>query len=99
MSKGKEREIKMTNKQIFDFFFTRFNDLEKKIAGYREEIVEFKDGVYDKMDAVYKEVLTFRDEEVMHQGGQDRIQEQVDDHENRIKKLERPPVTVHRIRK
>lgn len=85
--------------KLTDFAMEKFENMADKIEGYRSEIVEFKDGVYDKMDAVYKEVLAFRDEEVMHQAGQVRLQDSVDDHEKRIHKLEKPHITAHQINK
>ena len=73
--------------------------LDKKIDLYRAEIVEFKNGVYDKMDEVYKEVLDMRTEQAMHTGSHQRIDDELAEHDKRIKKLESSPAVAHSVKK
>lgn len=86
-------------KKNTEFMLQQFEKVDDRFNEMQQQMVEFKDGVYNKMDAVYKEVLAFRDEEVMHKAGQVRLQDSVDDHEKRIRKLEKPHITPHRIRR
>ena len=103
---AKKMGTEPTNKDLYqfmkrqmDFMLEQFEKIQKQFTEMNEHIVEFKNGTYDKMDAVYKEVLAFRGEEVMHQAGQVRLQDSVDDHEKRIRKLEKPHATAHQIKK
>lgn len=77
----------------------RYDELSQKIDSYKDEIDKFKDKVYDRMDAVYKEVLSIRQEQAAHAGGHQRINDNLDDHEKRLKKLESPSITAHQIHK
>ncbi len=59
--------------------------LEEKID---KQMVLFRDDILEHLDKIYKEVLANRDERVMHQGSHLRMQEVLDNHEKKIKKLE-----------
>lgn len=81
-----------------DILEFRTNSLEEKLDSHRDEVVSFKNGVYDRLDAIYKEVVSVRVEQAAHAGAHDRIDETLEDHNKRIKKLESPPVTTHSVK-
>lgn len=88
----------MDNK-IIQLMNHQFDELVKRIDGYKNEIDKFKDKVYDRMDAVYKEVVSMRLEQSMHTGSHERINDDLEDHDRRLKKLESPNVTAHQMQK
>ncbi len=100
--KGVDQKFKGVDQKfnnLVETFVKEVLRLDKKIDTYREEVVEFKSGVYDKMDKVYKEVLDMRTEQTMHTGFHQRLDESLEDHEGRIQKLESPTATAHSIRR
>lgn len=67
---------------------TRFKEefreeLEKKLTDFRDKIL-------NAVDAVMKEVVAMREEQTIHFHQHEQINEKLDDHEQRIKKLEPP---------
>lgn len=81
--------------RLFKLINQHYDDLSRKIDSYKAEIDKFKDKVYDRMDAVFKEVLAVRQEQAVHAGSHERINDELDDHENRLKKLESPSMPAH----
>lgn len=83
---------------LFKLINQQYGELSKKIDSYKAEIDKFKDKVYDRMDAVYKEVLAVRLEQSVHTGSHERIDDDLENHEKRLKKIESPSITAHQIR-
>lgn len=105
---------KKTKKDWLDLFLEAYRiiikpDLDKLVI--KEELSEFKDGVYNKMDTVYqqavsaaesfayKEVLDMRTEQSAISGRFDKNEETLEDHGKRIKKLESSPAIAHKVKK
>jgi N-acetyl-beta-hexosaminidase len=65
----------------YDQFNNRVGELEKNMTNVSNK-------TYDRMDAVYKEVLAMRQEQSIHTGSHETINKELEDHEKRIKKLE-----------
>lgn len=63
----------------------RVDDLEEKFIG---KLVEFKDKILNAVDAVIKEVKAMREEQTAHSGQHMRISDEIENHEERIEKLE-----------
>lgn len=78
---------KLLNNQ-YDQFNQRVNKLEKYITSLANK-------TYDRMDAVYKEVVAMRQEQSMHVGSHDRIDEELENHQESLKKLESPSTPGH----
>ena len=57
-------------RKLVDSFATRY-DLENLAT--KEDLEKFRNDVMDKMDSVYKEVLTMREEQSMHLALHERI--------------------------
>lgn len=68
--------------------FEHYNHVNKKIDKLEEKVDQSTDNVLTRVDGVFKELVTIRQELVMHSGGQRRNGETLEDHEKRIKKLE-----------
>lgn len=71
-----------------------FGGVNKRIDGLatQEIIEEFKDGAYNKMDAVYGEVMKMRHEQAAHRQEHDDVDERLD-------KIEAVPVVAHELKK
>ncbi len=81
-----------SNDKLMSFIANRFDEVEALIKNSDQNIAEFKDGVYNKMDSVYGEVLTVRQEQAAHQLDHDRIND-------RFEKIEAVPVVAHELKK
>lgn len=53
-----------------------------------DHLTEFRSDILSHVDAVYKELLAKRDEQVMHQAAHLRMQDTIENHQERIEKLE-----------
>lgn len=87
------------DQRTLKFLTEQFDNIRREVQSYNKEIADFKNGVYDKMDAVYKEVLAVRDEQTAHAGSHERVDEELKNHATRLKNLESPPASLHRIKK
>jgi hypothetical protein len=65
----------------------------------QQELANFRSDVMTKMDEVHKEVLTVRQEQAMHSGSHERMDEKLKDHEGRLKDLESPVTTAHDLKR
>ncbi len=79
--------------------------LDSKFATFKEELLaqlvtkeEFRKG-YDKLDIVIGELQTVRQEQAMHTGSHQRVDETLESHDKRIKKLESSPIVAHTLKK
>ena len=81
--------------RLFKLINQQYEELSKKIDSYKAEIDKFKDKVYDRMDAVFKEVLAVRQEQSVHAGAHERINDELEDHEERLKKQESHSMPAH----
>lgn len=77
-----------TAQRVFDYL----SKIDTKIEAYRDEIVDFKDGVHDKMDKVLGELVKIRTEQSVSSN-------RMSDIEERVEKIESIPVIAHSINK
>ncbi|EKD91548.1 MAG: hypothetical protein ACD_30C00002G0045 [uncultured bacterium] len=84
---------KLWNKlvKLLDQQYVRFSS---RIDKLEQKVVSRNDDVFNKMDAVYKEVLDVRQEQIMHTGSHMRIDEDLEENKRKIKKLESKRVIV-----
>lgn len=81
----------MDDKQL-QVLIGMFNQITSKIDHLEEIVSKRNDDVFTKMDAVYGEVISVRQEQVAHQLSHNRIDEVIED----IKSV---PVIAHELRK
>ena len=65
------------------------NDLVTK-GFLKQELTKFRDRILNAVDAVMKEVVAMREEQTVHFHQHEQINETLENHEQRIKKLETP---------
>lgn len=76
-----QKRLDNTNKRLEGFivtFLREINRLDEKIDLYRNEIDSFKDDLMTKIDAVYKEVLDMRQEQIVHFEQHSKINDRLD---------------------
>ncbi len=56
-----------SNDKLMSYIANRFDAVEALIKDSDQKTADFKDGVYNKMDSVYGEVLAVRQEQAAHQ--------------------------------
>lgn len=74
--------------KLVELLTQQYNNFAEAVNDLRERLDKRNDDVFTKMDAVYKEVLIMRQEQAAHIGSHTRVDEQLGDHEKRMKKLE-----------
>lgn len=57
---------------------------------FTEVVAKFKDEVMTKLDQLVGDIQDKREEQILHQGQHDEMQETLDSYDKRIKKLEHP---------
>lgn len=77
--------------------FATKEDLREFKEELKDEIQDLKSDVYTKMDAVHGEVIAMRQEQSILNNRQSELEEKVELHDTRIKKLERPQVVAEDI--
>lgn len=72
-------------------FATR-EELNAKMDLLKQEMKTFRNETFDRLDAVYKEVVKFREDEDIHSYKHEEV-------EKRLKQIESVPVIAHAIKK
>lgn len=80
--------------KLIQMLSEQYNNFTKAITDLRQRLDARNDDVFTKMDAVYKEVLDMRTEQAAHTDSHARVDEQLEDHKQRLKKLESKRVVV-----
>lgn len=70
------------------------DDIEDFKEEFNSKITEFKSEILDSVDAVMGEIKAVRENQEAHNFSHERIDDDLDDHETRIGKLEKTPATV-----
>lgn len=69
-------------------------DLRKQTEEIDEKLVAFRSNILSHVDANLKEILAVREEQTMHTHSHMRQDENYEDHEKRIRKLEKSSATL-----
>lgn len=76
---------------IIDHMFKMEARLNHKIEAYRDEFTEFKNGVYDHIDAVLGELKTTREEQIS-------LSHRTSNLEGQVETIQKIPVIAHSIK-
>ncbi len=85
--------------QILTALAQMMTKVDQRFDQITAHVDETHNDAMTKMDAVYKEVLDMRQEQAMHTGAHQRVDETIDEHDRRIKRLESPTSVAHSIQK
>ena len=72
-----------------------YDRFSKRVDELQAYITKLADKTYDRTDAVFKEVLAVRQEQSVHAGAHERINDELEDHEERLKKQESHIMSAH----
>lgn len=70
------------------------NSLRVEIREMRKEHKQYKDEVLTKLDGIAGDLGVMKDENIIGSGQTSQLREEVEDHEERIKRLEKIPQTA-----
>lgn len=92
VSKGFEEQAKMFHSELKEEIGglrSEFrSELKKEISGVRSELRSFRNEVLENDEKTMTELKAIRQEQTVNIGAHDRLQENIENHEIRIKKLE-----------
>lgn len=83
-----DKWVKM-NKADHNYFNYKIDTLEKKLDEFRDEMMEFKDSVYNKLDWLVGAFKKFNEEHTVLTEQNKNNSDKLENHEIRIKTLEK----------
>jgi len=80
-----KRELEVSKASLKNYLNLKLDDFREEI---KQQLTEFRSKILDAVDTVLKEVLAMREEQTLHFHQHERIDETLEDHEERIKEIE-----------
>lgn len=84
---GLKQEIEKVDQKI-EKVYKKVEKVDQKVERVENKVEESERNILDSNEKIVTELKTIRQEQVANVGAHDRIQENIDDHNFRIKKLE-----------